>query len=726
MKNTIAHIVGLLLVLGVFITANVHAQNSPDPPSNLSQEDKRFDLNNDDRLSADEKEIRIQVIAFETFSDTQLSVREIRDTYGEQRDGLDRRGGRFRGRGGFRGFGGGSARRLNPDELEFRDGVATIPDRETFKKLSYQGTDVLVDTYLAGLEYVKFNIENAGTDNAQVYFINTKTHRGHPMFMRAVGLPRGGHEQMRGVLIYRPFSKAPNGELGVYTFEFEPNDAYPFEMIQSAHDLLVAKMPLLNNRLGYCPLWGAIDLYVREKASYDVAEFPVYFEDDLYADIGYLPLNIAESFGRLRLMEDVNVRPTARDIVLYKTLPNEMPRVAGVITGVRQTPLSHVNLRAVQDKVPNAFITEAWAHKKIAPLVGKYVYYKVAADRFELRAATAEEVEAHFADLRPAEPQIPKRDLSVTEIRPLNDIKFADSSQFGVKTANVATLRTFGFAEGTVPDGFGMPFYFYDEFMKHNDFYTYLEALFKDSAFQNNYDTRAAELKKFREQIKVGEMPGWMMDALSDLQKSFPKDTSIRCRSSTNTEDLPGFSGAGLYDSFTHHPDEGHLSKSIKQVFASLWNFRAFEARDFYRIDHFATAMGVLLHPNFTGELANGVAVTDDILYQTEGNYYLNTQVGENLVTNPEAQSVPEEILLDWWDNANYRVVTASNRVTEGKQILTDEYLQKLGSYLNTIHDQFSRLYNTPANSEAFAMEIEFKITEEGKLLIKQARPWVH
>ena len=92
---------------------------------------------------------------------------------------------------------------------------------------------------------------------------------------------------------------------------------------------------------------------------YDAAAFPVYFEDDLYADIGYLPLNPAASFGRLRLM-DVQERPTPRDIVLYKTLPNEMPRVAGIITGVRQTPLSHVNLRAIQDQVPNAFISEAW------------------------------------------------------------------------------------------------------------------------------------------------------------------------------------------------------------------------------------------------------------------------------------------------------------------------------------------------------------------------------
>ena len=297
---------------------------------------------------------------------------------------------------------------------------------------------------------------------------------------------------------------------------------------------------------------------------------------------------------------------------------------------------------------------------------------------------------------------------------------------FGVKTANVATMRGFGFPEGTVPDGFGIPFYFYDEFMKHNNFYAYVETLLKDSAFRNDYDTKTAELKKFREHIEDGEMPAWMMEALADAQKSFPEGTPIRCRSSTNNEDLPNFSGAGLYDSFTHHPDEGHFSKSIKQVFASLWNFRAFEAREFYRIDHFVTAMGVLLHPNFAGELANGVAVTDDILYQTEGTYYLNTQVGEDLVTNPDTQSIPEEILLDRSDSRDYRVVTTSNRLTNGKRILTDEYLRELRTYLGVIYSRFRGLYQSGAGNREFAMEIEFKITDNGNLSIKQARPWIY
>lgn len=553
--------------------------------------------------------------------------------------------------------------------------------------------------------------------------MNTKTHRSHGSFMQAAGLSRG-QGQMRGVLSFRPLSSSPNGESGVYTFEFNPNDAFSFTQIKMVHDLLVEKMPILKNRLGYCPLWGAIGIYKREKALYDAAEFSVYFEDDLYANIGFLPLNFAESYGILRMLE-VDERPTPRDIVICKTLPNEMPRVAGIITGVRQTPLSHVNLRAIQDKVPNAFINKAWESERIKPLVGKYVYYKVNHDGFEIREATEKEVEEHFADIRPVDNQTPIRNLSVRKGLPLDDIAFRDSSSFGVKTANVATLRTFDFPDGTVPDGFGVPFYFYDEFMKHNNFYSKAEVMLNDEDFHNSHDKKIAELKKFRNEIEQGEMPNWMVAALGDIQKSFPNDTSLRCRSSTNNEDLPGFSGAGLYDSFTHNPDEGHLSKSIKQVYASLWNFRAFEARDFYRIDHFKTAMGVLIHPNFKDEVANGVAVTDDVVYQTIGNYYLNTQVGENLVTNPEEQSIPEEILLDWGDSSIYRVVSTSNLTPDNERILTDKLLRELRMYLTRIHNNFSHLYTNDALSDDFAMEIEFKITKDGKISIKQARPWV-
>jgi hypothetical protein len=624
-----------------------------------------------------------------------------------------------------------------PEELEFRDGVATIPDRETFEKLAFTGK-VRVDTYLNDLEHVKFQIENAGTDKPQLYFMNTKTHQGHPGFMQAIGIRRGrggrrgegppeapgAGRQIRGALTYRPLVRSPSGEPGLYTYDFQPNDALPVELLKFAQDLLVAKAPVLRGRLGYHPLERSRQRYERDKEAFQKAGIAVYLDKDLSMDLAYLPLNAAGTFGRLRRMAPGEL-PSPRDVVLCNTLPNEMPRVAGIITAVRQTPLSHVNLRAVQDKVPNAFILGASEHPRIKPLIGRYVHYKVAAAGFEIREATSAEVDAFFAELRPAEKQVPRRDLSVTEIRRLDAIAFGDSPIFGVKTSNLAAMRSFGLPEGTVPDGFGVPFHFYDAFMKHNGFYAKAEAIIADSAVQEDRARRDAELARLRELIRAGSFPEPAMAALARLQESFPKGISIRCRSSTNNEDLPGFSGAGLYDSVTHQPAEGHLAASIKEVFASVWNSRAFEEREFYRIDHLATAMGVLVHPNFSDERANGVAVTSDVLYQTQGNYYLNTQVGEDLVTNPEGESIPEEILLGWWPEDGHEVRQYSNRTKGEEQVLQAADLSLLRSCLAKIHGKFAKLYQVDPDAPGFAMEIEYKITKDGTLSIKQARPWV-
>ena len=298
---------------------------------------------------------------------------------------------------------------------------------------------------------------------------------------------------------------------------------------------------------------------------------------------------------------------------------------------------------------------------------------------------------------------------------------------YGAKCANVATMRTFGFPEGTIPNGFGIPFYYYQEFMKYNNFFVEIEEIMNRSGFYRQIETNGSELlDEFRKKIRAADMPEWMLGELSTLQAAFPEDISIRCRSSTNNEDLPGFNGAGLYDSKTQHPDEGHISKSVKQVYASLWNLRAFEERDFYRIDQFKTSMGVLCHPNYQEEKANGVGVSIDPIFEIDHHFYLNSQVGEELVTNPGAASIPEEILLDRFSNSErgYIVVQRSNFIPSDSLIMGPDYLDQMRDYLTVIHDEFSILYDAEGEAN-FAMDIEYKITSDDQLIIKQARPWV-
>ena len=628
----------------------------------------------------------------------------------------------------------GAMNPLNPGQaVRLVDGAVAVPDRETFEALSYHGPDPWTETHLIDLEYVKVTLFGMATDRPVVYYQNTETHRAHHLFgyviepwiQQNLAFLGGDSVRMDAVIVYHPNVVAPDGSLGVYRFEFQPQGNYSFDAVAYAHEILAASMPLLEGNLMYYPIPGpALQRYHEEQALYDESRIRVLLEEDIFPDVDYIALNEAEGYGFLRVMS-LEDRPNPRDIVIYETLPNELSRVAGIITSVPQTPLSHVNLRAVQDGVPNAFIRDALGNDDIDDLIDSYVHYTVAGGGWTLRAATPAEVDAHYAASRPAQPQTPQRDLTVTQITALGDIGFGDWTAFGVKAANVALLRTLGFPEGTVPDGFAAPFYFYDEFMKHNGFYDDVEEMLADPDFRSDFDTQQDELKALRKRIKKGETPQWIIEALQAIHATYPEGQSLRYRSSTNNEDLPGFSGAGLYDSKTQDPEETQedgIDKSIKGVWASMWNFRAFTEREFHRIDHLAAAMGVLVHPNYSDELANGVAVSFDPFGRRDGSYYVNTQLGEDLVTNPETHSVPEEMLLH--PDGTYTVTARSNQVPTGQLLMSDAQLGQLRRHLEAIHDEFEELYGIKSG-EDFAMEIEFKITSENVLSIKQARPWV-
>ena len=133
-----------------------------------------------------------------------------------------------------------------------------------------------------------------------------------------------------------------------------------------------------------------------------------------------------------------------------------------------------------------------------------------------------------------------------------------------------------------------------------------------------------------------------------------------------------------------------------------------------------------MCHPNFEEEKSNGVGISIDPIYETENTFYLNTQVGESLITNPDPNSVPEEILLyEDPENAGvYLVLQLSNLVDQNQLVMEQSYLDQMRDYLSVIHDEFAILYNVEG-VEGFGMDIEYKITIDNQLVIKQARPWV-
>ena len=643
--------------------------------------------------------------------------------------------------------------RMNPlnaaPSILRNDGAVAIPDGDIFDELSYTEPD-------SDYEYVKFAVLDIDTDQPLIYFINSVTHVRHPinLFLDAIGHTGADLPSIiLGEIVYDPDLVASDGTQGDYYYWLVRYDnSYTFDLLDRLHTMFTASMPLLGERLRMHIPNRFLPRYQADLEALRASRIPLLFNEELYANVEFLALNAEVGFGFLRVMQR-DERPSPLNIVIYESLPNELPRVGGIITTVPQTPLSHVNLRAVQDNVPNAYIKDALEQDEIDDLIDSYVRYEVTADGYKLRDATLAEVNAHHAASRPARVQVPERDLSVKEITPLSEIEFDDWRAFGVKAANVAVLGTMGFPTGTVPEGFAIPFYFYDQFMNNavladekvfgkgrsedeNDKFTMpagtklidaVQAILAHPRFQTDFEMQDEMLDDLREVIEEAESPQWMIDALTAMHAQVhPPGRSLRYRSSTNNEDLPNFSGAGLYDSNTQKQSETEnegIDKSMKQVFASLWNFRAFVEREFHRIDHLAAAMGVLVHPNYSDELANGVAASFDPINSLSNYYYLNTQLGEDLVTNPDANSEPEEILLHR-SGDYYEILATSNQVPAGALLMTDAQMKQLAEHLTVIHTRFKALYD-PAANQPFAIEIEFKITEANILAIKQARPWV-
>ncbi|MDX2361465.1 MAG: PEP/pyruvate-binding domain-containing protein [Crocinitomicaceae bacterium] len=615
---------------------------------------------------------------------------------------------------------------INPAEtITIDNGLVSIDALLTFNELSIEPETVQWSPYLDGKEFVKFLIDDYDTPNAKIYFINTNTHPEHIGFANQMGIDHLAPDVVKGQIVYHPTVLSNNGTLGTYAFNFSNNESMDFATVQHTQELVAAGMPIVENNLSYYINAGNEGEYYSEISLYQDSRVSVLFETDVYAGLDYWGLNQTEGYGFFRLM-NLNDVPGPKDIVLYESIPNSIPHVGGIITSVIQTPLSHANLRAIQDHIPNAFIRDPLDNDSIVDLLDHYIYFNAEQSSYTIREATLEEVNTWYESQRPPEGQIPPLNLDYTSIKPLDHITFDMYDGFGAKSTNVATMRTFDFSEGTIPDGFGIPFYFYQEFMKHNNFFDEVQTMMIDPNFINDRDVRDSLLAEFRHKIEEAEMPEWMLNDLAEMHASFPFGTSIRCRSSTNNEDLPGFSGAGLYESKTQHPDEGHISKSIKQVYASIWNLRAFEERDFYRIDHFYTSMGVLCHVNYSDEKVNGVGVTADPVYSTSNNFYLNSQLEGELITNPGSTTKPEELLLSkfWTGGDDYSVIQYSSLVNGDSLLMSESHMNQLRDHMAVIHHEFGILYNALENS-SFAMDIEYKITSDNRLIIKQARPWV-
>ena len=512
---------------------------------------------------------------------------------------------------------------------------------------------------------------------------------------------------------------------------------------------------------------------------------------------------------------------TARDILVFDTVPLDVGPTAGIITAQPQVPHSHVIFRAVNLNIPDMFIPGATRLSAIVANSGRLVRFEAKADGSwviegaDQRPGLAAEAEAYWRS-RERQPLDVPLDLTRDQLfkwdgtQPSADL----ARSYGAKGTNCALLdhelSQRGVDRSESKHSFLIPFTFYERHRR-----SLLTAAVCDRAASKCEEEMAspcaASAQRCAEVVAAGQRLGDYLDRLaarevldklaadaslrrSELEfarrliravkpndgdisrlrtamSAFPQGTRIRLRSSTNAEDIAGLTGAGLYESksaclgddadnnqgsacrsqlelqrlrdriekLRQMDAQGNaelidkltkrltktyaLDKSLVEVFSTLWTDRAFLSREYYRIDHRRVYMGILVHPSYVEEEANGVVVAT---FLADGRLEVNvvSQIEDISVTNPEYPNAIAEqvtaVLHPEGDLRSVTVVTRSN-LSQGERVLSDAELTELARQIRISGSRLREAY--PRDRIGDRLDIEFKLNRDREVSIKQMRP---
>lgn len=603
-----------------------------------------------------------------------------------------------------------------------------LPGYDAFKML--QSSPFI--TNHSDVESVKFIYNHK---DQQIYFMNSKRYEFHYDFaVKFLGYNKGlYHFNMVQYSSSKERYLFPGSlnfykATGKYVVRFYPGD----EMNCSQLTKIIEKI----NETTW--LKNKVLFYPNNSGGESCPGIPIITSDELYEGQNYQALNLAKGYGYLRKVSigELNgAYPGKHDIIVLNGIPNDVSVVAGIITTEFQTPLSHINILSHNRGTPNMALRDGWTNPVLDSLMGELVCLEVLADSFVIKRATIAKATAFWEQKEPRTSVIPEKDENTKGLIELGNAGYSSVKTIGGKAANFAELlKLKNPAIPTPEDPFAIPFYYYSQHIKNNQIETFIRQMLDDGEFKTNQNYRKEKLLELQNRILQAPVDPSLVEMVRAKMGNFNQYDAYRFRSSTNAEDLEFFSGAGLYDSFSAKKNDEikTIDSAIKKVWASLWNFRAFEEREYYKIDQLSVAMGILVHRSFPDEEANGVVVTKN-LYNINPGFIVNVQYKEYSIVFPEPGVLHDQIILYTYSVNQSRDFTIEYLVhsnipeLNGKNVLTDDELYKLGEFCMQIKRHF--FYNIPNSCNClfddFALDIEFKIDMSGgnrKLYIKQAR----
>lgn len=389
-----------------------------------------------------------------------------------------------------------------------------------------------------------------------------------------------------------------------------------------------------------------------------VSELPRVFAHELFSTAPFVALNPGKARGRVRVFGSESAYRTTTiewsDIIVMDRVPDDIPRLSGIVNTRHTTPLSHTNVLATGWQIPNA--VQLGALERMAELDGKWVEYVVDPQAPEISlteidepAETASRPGWYAQRITLEEPEAARN-----PIVNLAALRASDRSGYGTKAANLGELhhvlargsqRLLGFYQvprpprenllpylagllGTSPDadlaaaarkllderirvprGIALPFSLQRRFLESSP---RIQQAIGKLKMALELDAREIEplCVELQQLILSAKLPDPLAREIdSALVTELAGVRAFVVRSSSNAEDLAGFSAAGIYESINHVTTAERIFASVKEVWASLVSVRSVRLRRQAGISLDDCYMGVVIQEQVAADFG-GVLVT--------------------------------------------------------------------------------------------------------------------
>jgi hypothetical protein len=609
--------------------------------------------------------------------------------------------------------------------------TGAYPDPRSLDQIrSREDFDRLARTYQQGrfyaLPHVLFVIDRRA--RSRIYYVNSKLFRFHKDFVNAMylSLERGSafyeNNYLKSDRRFLLGTVAYQTALDRFTFEFWEGDRITKELLGEAYEALYRSF---FTKLAFKP-----NSLAQEEVAASLKEAgAVVTASELARDRQYEPLNPGSGIGQLRIIDRMTPETVIdrNQIVIFKHPPVQLTPLSGIITAEPASPLSHANMLAKSWGVPNAYIKDA--DLLFRHLEGRYVRFEAREDRYVIEPADAREaLERQRQWIKRADTVTPRADLDYAKISDLYEQRARDADRFGAKSANLGEIIRARLPGLRVPRGFSVPFFYYRQFVRINNLEERIAAAVEEDRFVHDPRYRKERLSEVRRWIEQGRHdPAFARVVLGKVRREYA-GKGVFVRSSTNAEDLKEFSGAGLYTTVPNVRGEREVMEAIKKVWASVWNFEAYEARESFGMNHFGVYPAVLIQEGVEADSAGVAITTDPFDPENRGAVYINAKRGLGIRV-VEGRRVPEQIIYSPRSDA-VRVLTRSDEdtmlafderggvrevpVEPQRAVLTDAMVKRLAAAALLIERIFG----------GQDQDIEW-VFGRGQLFIVQSRPYV-